>query len=374
MAEFKISIPSLADPVNDTYDLPVFFDYVQTLDVILYKTTNEGILDSVTLKVEGAVIESTGTSIENVYMSNTYEGHPITLVINRTDLGSFVLSVSAVSHHTIYVEGRRSVFSCPQTLNMIGEEGVDTIISFELVNLDPDNPHTINISDDYAGESSIGIYHSSIRATQQANNGLLVMAAGNTYNMRFIVKNTETRRELIRITIMNAMEHEDTFSINCNLDIIDSLKLYGDSMVRRLFAEEVLSSSVRIGGAKILFDEAAQRLRFLIHDKEQSALSTSTAFVTDILEHNSQQPKSRLQILPSGEVQLKSISSTGVETIALEMGLNGKLRIQSGITFAPSIINKDTSNDFELHINIDDPHNPALQLKSGSDVKLHLGA
>ena len=375
MAEFRLSIPSLPDPVNDTYNLPAFFDPIQSLEVIVYKISNQGIDDPVTLSVGGALLFNTGSDTELAYITNIFDGYSTKIIINQEDiLGSFIVQISAVSHHTIYVEGRRSVFSCPKTLNLIGEADTENTIGFEIKNLDTNNNHTINIHNDFTGSSSVGVYHSSIRATQESPNNSIIINANTIYNMRFIVKNANVQNTIIKITIINAVMPGDIFDIICHLDIIDSLKLYGDSMVRRLFAEEVLSSTVRVGGARIIFDEAAQKLRFMINDKEQSTLSTSSAFVPDIIEHDSQNPKSRVKITPAGEVQMTSISPSGVETTVLELDLTGRLRIQSGIAFVPSILNKDTSKDFVLNINIDDPLSPALELRNGNDVKLRLDA
>ena len=238
-------------------------------------------------------------------------------------------------------------------------------------NLDQYDSHTININDNFPGNSSIGIYHYSVRAIEELGN--FSIPADRTLHMRFIVRNAEVQNTTITITIIDANIPGDILTMTCTLDVVDSLKLYGDSMVRRLFAEEVLSSTVRVGGAKIMFDEAAQRIRFMINDKEQSTLSTSSAFVPDMIEHDSQNPKSRVKITPTGEVQMMSISPAGVETIALEMDLSGKLRIQSGIAFVPSILNKDTANDFVLNINTDSG-NPALEVRNGDDIKLRVEA
>lgn len=372
MAEFRISIPSLPDPTLDTYTLPAFFSPIQELEVIVYKTTNTGVLDSVTINVTGALIESTGTNTETAYITQSYDAYPLKIIIDRGTLfGNFDITISAISNHTVYVEGRRSSFSCPKTLNMIGEANVDNTIGFDLKNLDQDNSHFINISDNFPGNSSIGIYHSSVRAIEELNN--FSIPADRTLHMRFIVRNADVQNTTITITIIDANTPGDTLTMTCTLDVVDSLKLYGDSMVRRLFAEEVLSSTVRVGGAKIMFDEAAQRIRFMINDKEQSTLSTSSAFVPDMIEHDSQNPKSRVKITPTGEVQMMSISPTGVETIALEMDLSGKLRIQSGIAFVPSILNKNTDNDFVLNINTDSG-SPALEVKNGDDIKLRVEA
>ena len=378
MAQFRLSIPSLGDTTDDTYRLNTFATQSDIIDVVVYKINSHGSSDTSTLTCEeDAIIATSGTPTMQITLTNSYEGVTIPILIKPQKSGPFYIPISIGVQHTVYIVGRRSLFSCPGELTFVGEAGVDNKIGFQLTNLDADSDLILNIGDTFTDASYIGIYHEQINAIEPHTSTALRITNGATLNLRFVIQNAQVQSSTFLITVLNALDAHDVLEIVCKIDIIDSLKLYGDSMVRRLFAEEVLSSSIRVGGAHVIFDEAAQKLRFMINDKEQSDnLSTSSAFVSDMIEHDATNPVSRLQILPSGELQLLHITNAaGVNSSSkkLHMDTDGKLRIHSGFIITPDF-SKNDATEYSLHVNDDDTGNPILELRNGGEVKLTLGS
>lgn len=380
-SQFSAIVQNVRKITDNEFDMEAIADS-GSVDLAVFRTHTEGSAsDAENVLVTCSnpfTFDSTGGTSISLVVSGVFSETVAILNVSPSQSGEFQTDIYVNSEYSLTIHGRRSAYDIPRSIQFVSEVSRPSDYGFTIKNISP-SALTLQMVTSHP-DVSLGVYYTGCDSTQSlGSTAVVVIQASSEITMKTIVLSNTVQTIDDSIIVNNTNDVLDVASIPVKLDVIDSLSMYGDSFVRKLFTEEVLANKMRIGPASIIFDDAAKRLRFMVNNKETGVASSSSP-VVDTIEHDNTTPLTRMSILDNGDLELVSNSylTGGIAIPTRVMHFSHQqqlLRVKGGLVIATNADgNNSKDNEYSLHIDTTSGNGPSLQIRDGyGDVKLELG-